>query len=550
LTAEAVVIHKGSSQPEPLMKLPRTAAEVLENHVVLELECIDRMYLNVYVPNLQRDLGVVSFFRYHRGFPFASGALMAPMTEAFVARIHAYAEKNAIPVVTFEKGQRKDDIAKEYRDRLAGEEGVYLIGKAQEKARVWRTESRRNPKTGARYPWLVWSTAMVNQYYFYAVDRDFGPFFLKFCSYFPYTAKLCLNGHEYLKRQLEKHHVEYEALDNGLARCSDVPLAQSIADGLSAELIDALLRKWLRRVPHPYTRKDRQAGYRYDISILQAEFSLTQMLDRPLSGRALFEDIIRQNLDLGRPDQVHLIFDRRILSTTPSRFRTRVITEGVTPTLHIDYKRSRIKQYHKESRALRTETTINDPRDFDVGKRLKNLPALREIGFSANRRLLDIETCDRDCILGEAAFAQLQAPLVLGSQRVSALRFGERRTLAVLGALTLFYLHTVDFRNADLKLRLAQLLGLGVEAFSMGRMSYELRRLRLRGLIERIPKTHRYRVTPLGRRTAVFLTRLHAHLFTPALAEITEQAPPNRPLRNALDNLDRLVADQVRRLAA
>jgi len=532
------------------MKLPRTAAEVLGNHVLLELECIDRMYLNVYVPDLQRDLGVVSFFRYHRGLPFASGALMAPMTEAFVAKIQAFAEKHSIPVVSFEKGQRKDDIAREYRERFTEVEGVYLLGKAQEKARVWRTERRRNPETGARYPWLVWSTAMVNQYYFYAVDRDFGPFFLKFCSYFPYTAKLCLNGHEYLKRQLERRGVEYTALDNGIADCSEIEVAQTIADGLTPARIDALLRKWLRRLPHPYSRKDRQAGYRYDISILQAEFSLTQVLDRPLSGRALFEDVIRQNLDLGRPDQVHLIFDRRILPSTPSRFRTRVITEGVTPSLHIDYKHSRIKQYHKEGRALRTETTINDPRDFDVGKRLKNLPQLRQIGFSANRRLLDVETCDRDCILGETILQQLQAPLIVGTQRVSALRFGERRTLAALGALALFYLHAVDFRNADLRLRLAQLLELPIDAISPGRMSYELRRLRLRGLIERIPKSHRYSVTPLGRRTALFLTRLYAHLFTPAMADISDASPMPGPLRTALDNLDRLVADQARRLAA
>jgi hypothetical protein len=550
LTAEAVMIHKGSASTGALMKLPRTAAEVLGNHVVLELECIDRMYLNVYVPGLQRDLGVVSFFRYHRGLPYASGALMAPMTEAFAAKMQAFTEKHSIPVVMFQKGQRKDDVAKEYRDRYTETEGVYLLGKAQEKSRVWRTESRRNPETGARYPWLVWSTAMVNQYYLYAVDRDFGPFFLKFCSYFPYTAKLCLNGHEYLKRQLANRGIEYEALDNGIADCAKVEVAQAIADDLSAERIEALLRKWLGRLPHPFTRKDRQAGYRYEVSIIQAEFSLTQVLDRPLSGRALFEDIIRQNLDLGRPDQVHLIFDRRILPRTPSRFRTRVITEGVTPSLHIDYKRSRIKQYHKEGRALRTETTINNPRDFDVGKRLKNLPLLREIGFKANRRLLDVETCDRDCILGETAFQQLQAPLVVGTQRVSALRFGERRTLAALGALALFHLHAVDFRNSDLRLRLAQLLELPLDAISSGRMSYELRRLRLRGLIERIPRTHRYRVTPLGRRLATYLTRLYAHLFTPALADLAEAGHFVGPLRAALDNLDRLVADQARGLAA
>ncbi len=175
---------------------------------------------------------------------------------------------------------------------------------------------------------------------------------------------------------------------------------QAVCDGLSAERIDGLLRKWLARLPHPFTAEDRGAGYRYDLSILQAEFSLTQVLDRPLTGRILFEDIIRENLDLGRPDQVQLIFARRVTKRTPGRFRTRIITEGVIPSLHIDYKSSRIKQYFKEG--LRTETTINNSRDFAIGKRLANLPDLCQVGFSANRRLLDVQSLSHDCILGEA----------------------------------------------------------------------------------------------------------------------------------------------------
>ena len=200
---------------------------------------------------------------------------------------------------------------------------------------------------------------MVNHYYVYAVDRDFGPFFLKFCSCFPYTAKLCLNWHEYVKRQLAQRGIAYEALDNGIRSCADSRRLQALCDGLSAGKIDALLRKWLRRLPHPFTPADRQAGYHYDGSILQAEFSLTQVLDRPLTGRLFFEAVIRENLDLGRPDQVALIFTRRVTRCTPGRFRTRVLTDGVTPSLHIDDKTYRIKQYHKEGRALRTETTIN-----------------------------------------------------------------------------------------------------------------------------------------------------------------------------------------------
>ena len=224
-------------------------------------------------------------------------------------------------------------------------------------------------------------------------------------------------------------------MDNGFLSCSHPQLLQRICDGLSAARIDRFVRKWLARLPHPFTAADRRAGYRYDISILQAEFSLTQSLDRPLSGRVFFDQVIRENLDIGRPDHVGLVFDRRIVrrgpSATPGQFRTRVITEGVTPSLHIYYKRSKVKQYHKEERALRTETTINDTRDFAIGKRLHNLPALREVGFSANRRLLRVQRISHEPWAGDAAFTQVAAPVVVDGQRAAALRFGHPRVHAL-----------------------------------------------------------------------------------------------------------------------
>jgi hypothetical protein len=324
------------------MSLPRTVAEILREHVTLEVESIDRMYLNVYVPGLQSEGSVAWFFRTHRGQLFASSALMAPMSKAFVAAIEAFVAEHALPLITFEKGQRKDAVMAQHLARFTGDEGILFVGKAQEKTAVFRTERRRNPQTGQPYPWLVRSTAMVNHYYFYGVDRDFGPFFLKFCAYFPYTGKFCLNGHEYVKRQLTQRGIAYEALDNGILSCAEPRLLQALCDGLSAARIEALGRKWLARLPHPFTVRDRRAGYRYQLSILQAEFSLTQVLDRPVTGRIFFDEVIRENLDLGRPDHVQLIFDRRVGKQTPGRFRTRVITEGVTPSLYVEYKHTRI----------------------------------------------------------------------------------------------------------------------------------------------------------------------------------------------------------------
>jgi hypothetical protein len=522
------------------MSISRSVAEILREHVTLEVECIDRMYLNVYVPQLQTERGVVSFFRYHRGHPFASSALMEPISKAFIQALEAYAAREHVPLLTFAPKQRKDDVMAAHLARFTAPEGVVFIGKAQEKTRVFRTEKRTNPATGQRYPWIVQGTAMVNHYYVYCVDRDFGPFFLKFGSYFPYTAKLCFNGHEYLKRQLAQRGIAYEALDNGILSCADPRRLQALGDGLSAGKIDALLRKWLRRLPHPFTPADRQAGYRYDCSILQAEFSLTQILDRPLTGRVFFEAVIRENLDLGRPDQVQLIFGRRVTRRTPGRFRTRVLTEGVTPSLHLDYKHCRIKQYHKEGQALRTETTINDARDFALGKRLPNLAALRQVGFQANRRLLDVQRLSHDCALGETTLTQVQRPQEIAGQRVPALRFADPRVQALLGALVVFRLLPHGFAAAEFRQHVAPLLGLPSSQLTPGRLTYDLRRLRLHGLIARTPKTHRYQVTPFGLRLALFVTRLHARLLRPGLAIVLPApATDSCALRTAFDRLER-----------
>src|SRR3954464_7118752 len=502
------------------MTLPRTAAQVLKDHVTLEVEGIDRMYLNVYQPRLQTDRGVAAFFRFHRGETFASSALMAPMSTAYVTAVEHFVAHEQIPLITFAKGQRKDDIAKEYHSQFHGTEGIVFVGKAQEKTPVFRTEKRRNPDTGQTYPWIVRSTAMVNHFYFYGTDEDFGPFFLKFCTYFPYNAKLCINGHEYVERQLAQQGIAFEALDNGILSCADPRRLQQLCDDLSAPKIDALLRKWLKRLPHPFTAKDRLAGYCYDVSILQAEFSLTQVLDRPLSGRVFFEEVIRENLDLGRPDQVQLIFQRRVTQRTPGRFRTRVLTEGVTPSLHIDYKHSRIKQYHKEGRALRTETTINDTRDFGIGKRLCNLPALRRIGFEANPRLLDVQRISQDCAIGEDAFRRVNDPIEVGGQRASGLRFADESVQALFSALLVFRLLARGFSNRDLRDCWAPLLGKAPDAITAGQMTYHLRRLRLHGLIERLPGTHRYRVTRQGNRTILFCSRTYNRILRPGLAHV------------------------------
>jgi hypothetical protein len=511
------------------MTLPRSAADVLSGHVVFEIESIDRMYLNVWQPRLQHGGGAAAFFTSNRGYAYASTALMDPMTKAFVADIHHFIASAGVDLVHFGK-ERKDEVTQRYLAGFTGTEGVLYVGRAQEKATVWRTQ-RRFHADGSSYAWLAKTSALVNYFYFYCVDADFGPFFLKFCTYFPYTAKLCINGHEWAKRQAARAGISFEPLDNGFA-AGDQAALQAVCDRLGPADIDALLRKWLRKLPHPFTAADIAAGYRYELSVLQAEFSLTQVLDAPVAGRIFFEQVIRDNIDIGRPDHVALVFGRKIIrkgrNATPGRFRTRVITDGVVPSLHVDYKHSKIKQYHKLGKALRTETTLNDVHaDFGIPKRLTSLPDLRQIGFTANRRLLGVQTISHDPIRGAQAFTALTAPLITpAGTRIPGLRFGDPRVHALLHGLLIHRLLPRGFTNRELRTLIAPLLGTTPEDITAGKMTYDLRRLREHGLITRIPHTRRYQVTDTGLHDALLFTRAHDHLLRPALAQTADPSPP------------------------
>ena len=538
------------------MTLPRSAGDVLSDHVVFELESIDRMYCNLYVPQLQRAEGIVGFIRGHLGQPIASTSVIAPMSRDFVARLAAFAGEHDIPRIDFAKGQRKDDVMHEHLaafEAAGRREGVLFIGRAQEKNTVFRTEKRR-AADGRAYPWIVRTTSVVNQFYVHCVDEDFGPFFIKFSSYFPYSGRLLVNGHHYAQAQAAKAGIGFTALDNGFAACDDVPALQAICDSLTEDKIEALVRKWLAILPSPYSPADQAAGYRYDISVLQAEFSLTQVLDKPVTGRIFFDQVIHDNLGIGRPDQVGLIFGRRIQRgrkhPTPGRFRTRVITADVTPSLHVDYKNSKIKQYHKLGKAIRTETTINETRDFGIGKRLTNLPALRQIGFTANRRLLGAQKLSHDPIAGADALAQVTDPVITpAGTRVAGLRLTDQRALALLAVLCIFRLLPHGFTNAGLRRHLAPLLGKTPDLMTSGQVTYDLRRLRLHGLIERIPGTFRYQVTDTGIRSARYLTRLHDRLLRTGLAQLTDPDPPAPAALRTADRAYQAAVDDLTRQA-
>jgi len=526
-----------------------TISSLLRDHVTLQVRSVDRLFLQAYVPKLMTQYQLVRFM-LDRGFTIPSPALLARQGRAYVAAIERFARDHGVPVVRFAKGACKEDFARGYLQAAErdGRFGVVLIGVAQEKTSAWR-----GWRAGGRdaHPHFEFArqTVFVNHYYFYILDPDWGPGFVKTCAYAPFPMWVYLNGHEWAKRQAAREGIAFQALDNGFRSTADAAALAAICNRLSAREVWRFFNRWQARLPSPFSAADRRRGYRYQLAFRQLELSDTRVFDKPAAGRAWFEQTIRDQLCLGRPDQVALVFGRRINRCTPGRFHTRVITNGVDPAIQVHYKHSKVKQYFKEGRALRTETTVNDTRDFGIGRLLtdENWDALLEIGYRTNERLLGAQLDACQCAPDADTFQQIVLPSTHDGQPAPGLRFGDPRVMALLACLCA-YTHLIDgFTNRSLRALIAGL----IPDYNARQMTYDLRRLRRKALIRRIPRSQRYELTPAGRRLAVFFTKTYARIVNPSLAEldptlpdpIARRTPLGRPWREFEHALDHRIAD-------
>jgi hypothetical protein len=533
-------------------KRPVTVDDLLVGQVGLDLECADRVYLNGYVPNLQVPGQIVGFLTRHLGQPIPSPALMDRIGQRFRRAVDSYAEANHIPVVRFAKGQRKVDVMRPLMRRAAatGRSQVVAIGVAQEFAQV-ATASTRHSESGA--PWFTFGKAQrrVTSYYFYLWDEQMGGAFIKVCAYFPYPMKIWVNGHEWAKRQATAAGIGFTELSNGFASATDPHRLQAICDRFGPTQIHAFVEHWLGRLPLPLTAADRAAGYWWDLSMRQVEFSRTIVFTAPRHARTFFETLIADNLDLGRPDNVEIIFGRttrarkrshkRAGRAVPGTFKTAIDRADHGVTVNVFFKHSRVKQYLKDGRAMRIETVVNDTTDLGVLRRLEHFDELAVKARAINHRIVEAERVGQGAVLASPAFERIAHPSVEDGRRAPALRFGDPRVQALAGALAHTLTAAVGITNRSLRALMPALLAGG--RYTTSQASYDLTRLRAKGLIERLPGRNVYRLTPEGQRFAVFYTKLHNRLLRPLLA--ADRPPAPLPLRQALHTIDRHIDDYL-----
>jgi hypothetical protein len=522
--------------------------DVLDGHVGLEIECVDRLYLNAYVQRLQVGPQVNRFLEEHLGNKIASPVLLERIGNRWRREVKAFAAANKIPMLALKKqdrsrwDDRKLDHVRPYLDdaQRAGRFGIVAIVAAQEFQWVYSAK-RRTGAGGGVYFVFDKTERRVGIYYFYVLDPDFGAGFIKICTYFPYPAKVWVNGHEWAKRQAARRGIGYTALANGFASSEDPAALQVICDRFGPADVQGFFDRWTAAIPTPFTGADRAAGYWWELSMRQVEVSRTLVFDDPRRARGFFEALVSDNIAIGRPEAVAVVFARQVRTTTKEPFSTRVFTPGTEVKMDFRYKHSRVKQYLKEGKALRIETVINKPADIGLLARLEHLPELIAKARAVNHRLLTLERAGQGCAIGSALFERIHQPYHQQGQRTGALRFGDPRAMALAGALSCI-IHTVTgFTNKSLRGLVA---GLHDPDYSTTQMTYDLRRLRLHGLIERVPHTTTYTLTPDGVRVAVFYRKVHDRVLRPLLAA-PDQPPAPPELRRAIATIERIINQHV-----
>ena len=531
----------------------------VEHHrdsIRFEYSCFDRILLNAIIQPLQQPAIIVGFLDRYRRVPAITKAYFRQVSEEYHRWVESLARTRGIQIVEPPKGVRREQWVEPYYQALGGQDGIAVILKSRENARV--AVSYASPSGGNRIelcPRLVW------QYYFYLRDPDFGRLFVRVCPYFPFNARICLNGHEWLARQLEREAVTFHQAGNAFLACSDPARLQRLADGLAPAQIVAGAERWLAELVPLFTDFERRAGgCGHRLFVSQVEYCTNLVFEQRAALDRLAERLLDLNRGIGRPDKLSVVFGRRITKSYAGSLKTQIADYHLgNPVIRSEYKQGSIKQYVRDDVLLRTETTSYHTPDLGVAKSVEQLPQLRQAMGAINERYLEAQQDVLETYVDRGQLARLrEATLNPSGRRTPGLKLDDPRLLAVMQALTRF-VHLArggSFRTRDLHQPTAEALGRTTQTYTLAQLRYDLAKLRAKGLVLKVAGTQMYRLTEDGFRICVLFLKLFQRIYAPLVAAALEpvahdarlpaerQAPLDR-LYSAVDRALDLLLDQL-----
>jgi hypothetical protein len=518
--------------------------DLLGNAVQFAYTCWDRIVVTGYIDRLQRPENLVYFFHDIVGVACIEPAVLEQRTAAYRAWVRRVTDEHAIPVLAAPSGARKEQLVEPYYRRLKGGQGVACVLTSMEQSRTFvsYTPRRKPPSGDSNYRLIKACRKRFLHYYWYVLDPVMGPMSVRVASYFPFNVTCYLNGHSFVAQELTRAGVRFRKDDNAFLGVADVDALQAAADRLSAAVVQRRCAYWVRRLVPVFSPAERaalQPGHRY--SMAQMELATDIVFRRSAPLKALFQRACELGVLVGGAERTTHLFGRRINRRYQGKLQTVLDQrEAGHPVLRWYYETSFAKQYtrgdRRGDRILRNETCSNDTRHFGVGRRLENLPLLREKLAATNERCLALQAELLASTVDSGQLAALARPSVVGQRRIPGLKLHDDRLIRVLDTLLHPAAFAPDWTTRQLHTRILAHHQLAEVDYRLSQLRYDLAKLRAKGLVERIGASRRYRLTPLGLKLGVLLVKLRLRLLGPLATLVSNTSRrPRSPHHNSVD---------------
>src|SRR5216684_1200851 len=517
--------------------------ELLGPAVQFAYTCWDRIVLHGYLERLQRPENLIYFFHDVVGIACIEPAVLQQRTNAYKAWVRRVTDEWDIPVLQASpappRGERKEHFVVPFYRRLKRGEGIACVLTSMEQGRTFvsYTPRFRPPSGDANYRFIKACRKQFLHYYWYALDPVMGPMSVRVATYFPFNVTCYFNGHSFVAQELTRAGVRFRKVDNAFLAVEDVAALQAASDRLSPAILQRRCAYWVRRLVPTFSSAEREAlqpGYRY--SMAQMELATDIVFKRSAPLKAMFQRACELGVLVGGAERTTHLFGRHITRRYQGKLQTVLDQrEAGHPVLRWYYETSFAKQYTRgdrlADRILRNETCSNDTRHFGVGRRLENLPLLRDKLAATNERCLALQAEVLDSAIDGGQLAALAQPSLVGQRRIPGLKLHDDRVIRVLETL----LHPATFAGVwttrELHTRILARHQLAERAYRLSQLRYDLSKLRAKGLVERLGKSRRYRLTPLGLKLGVLLVKLRTRLLGPLAGFVTTTRAGRPPCR-------------------
>jgi len=518
-----------------------------KNNIRFHYHCFDRILLNGTIQPFQQEQRVVGFFTEYRNLYPVSRDVLRDIATQFHNWTKNRSQKWNVPILEAPDGRRDEFVEPYFKHAKA--DAVVCIIKAREPARILTAIGNKKENR-----WhLELKQRWVEQYNFYINDGEWGRMFVRVCPYFPFPARLCLNQHHWLANRMRQEAIHLKQTSNAFIQCSNAPRLQQLADSLAPRDFYRCGHKWLSQLAPFFTPRERQQGrIQHQLFFAQVEYCDNLIFSRRAALDRLGDRLLDSNRTIGQPNKLTIIFGRKI--THQYRGKLQTVIEDINlpnPVMRSHYKNGFIKQYIRDNRVLRTEAATNNVKDYGVQKAMENLPALRETLQRITNRYLDVQQDILESFVDRDQLRKLSEPTTLpNGKRIPGLKLDHPRQLALMHALVRFsHIAASDtFTTAEIHSDTAEALGLSTAEYSLGSLRYDLSKLRAKSLVQRVPKSRRYRLTKEGYQICVVYLKLFEKLYAPLTSGILSPFRPDKRLNGRLSQLDRLYAAVSRAL--